>query len=272
MSRPEDSPLGQETHYPNEYDPSQLFSIPRDASRIELGITGALPFKGHDGWTAYEISWLDQRGKPQVAIGHIQVPCDSPAIIESKSLKLYLNSFNQSYIESPEEMIATVERDLSCAAGKSVSVELQSVDEQRSGEIILSNYACIDERDVDCRELEYSPALLKVIGESAAQQSYVSHLLKSNCPVTGQPDWASVYIDCFGPMLDQDSLLRYLVSFRQHQEFHEQCVERIFVDLQKMGLIKLTVNARYLRRGGIDINPVRSTDLEYPVIGRTIRQ
>lgn len=254
------SPLGKSTSYVNEYNPHLLFSIPRSEKRVELGITNAPPFFGMDVWTAYEISWLNLRGKPQVAIATLFVPADSPNIVESKSLKLYLNSLNQSRIAGPEALLELMSTDLSFAFGAPVQIKLTL-----SGDFAQLKMAELDGHLIDRLDIEvdtYSPNKSLLRADKASppiDEKLVSHLLKSNCPVTNQPDWASIQIQYVGPAIDQEGLLKYLIGFRLHQGFHEHCVEQIFMDLLKeCSPSKLLVLARYTRRGGIDINPWRS--------------
>jgi 7-cyano-7-deazaguanine reductase len=254
------SPLGKSTSYVNEYNPHLLFSIPRSEKRVELGITNAPPFFGMDVWTAYEISWLNLRGKPQVAIATFFVPADSPNIVESKSLKLYLNSLNQSRIAGPEALLELMSTDLSSAFGAPVQIKLTL-----SGDFAQLKMAELDGHLIDRLDIEvdtYSPNKSLLRADKASppiDEKLVSHLLKSNCPVTNQPDWASIQIQYVGPAIDQEGLLKYLIGFRLHQGFHEHCVEQIFMDLLKeCSPSKLLVLARYTRRGGIDINPWRS--------------
>ena len=248
-------PLGRDVAYPTHYDPSLLFPIPRENARGEIGIGDALPFVGHDRWHAYELSWLDARGKPQAGTATFTVPCDSPQLVESKSLKLYLNSLNAHRFADEAEALATMARDLSAAAGAHVAVVagLPPIGDGMDGENI-------DALDVDITRYGPPDAALLRAGDGVAEEVLSSQLLKSNCPVTGQPDWASVHIAYRGPRIDRAGLLRYLVSFRDHAEFHEQCVERIFSDLMaRCAPQALSVEARYTRRGGLDINPWRAT-------------
>lgn len=254
------SPLGKPATYCSDYDPSLLFPIARADKRAELGIAGTLPFFGMDIWNAYEISWLNTRGKPQVAIATIQVPADSPNIVESKSFKLYLNSFNQTRLGSSDALLELLRKDLSAGFGAPVHVTLtlpKAFGEVRLGEL---GGVLLDRLDIDVDAYQPDPGLLRAsANEADVEESLVSHLLKSNCLVTGQPDWASVQIRYVGPQIDQEGLLRYLIGFRDHNEFHEQCVERIFMDiLRQCRPQKLAVYARYTRRGGLDINPWRS--------------
>ncbi|WDN19349.1 NADPH-dependent 7-cyano-7-deazaguanine reductase QueF [Xanthomonas oryzae] len=255
MNTPEDSTLGREVAYPSGYDPSLLFPIPRAAGREAIGLTGALPFTGRDRWHAYELSWLDAHGKPCVATATLHVPHDSPALIESKSL-LYLNSLNATRFNSAEAVRTRIVTDLSTRAGADVSVEfgLPPIDGVGDGESIDALDVSID---------DYGPpnaAYLTAQAQPVVEEVLTSALLKSNCPVTGQPDWASVTLHYRGAPIEREGLLRYLVSFRDHAEFHEQCVERIFHDvLLRCAPEWLVVEARYTRRGGLDINPLRSS-------------
>lgn len=268
---PEHSLLGREVAYPRLFDAGLLYPIPRALGRdgFDLADAAALPFTGIDRWHAYELSWLDMRGKPQVATATLQVPVTSPNLIESKSLKLYLNSCNATRFESAEHFRAQVASDLSAAAGAQVTWEfgLPPFDAPAAVSIDALDVA------VDC----YGPpdaALLALNHDDIADELLHSALLKSNCPVTGQPDWADVFIAYRGPRIDQASLLRYIASFRDHAGFHEQCVERIFIDLSARCQPQwLSVEARYTRRGGLDINPWRATPGSSPLtFGRSERQ
>ncbi|MGZ8289466.1 MAG: NADPH-dependent 7-cyano-7-deazaguanine reductase QueF [Telluria sp.] len=254
------SPLGKSSAYQSQYAPELLFPIPRQQKRDELNITGALPFFGVDIWNAYELSWLNMRGKPQVAIATFTVPADSPSIIESKSFKLYLNSFNQTRLANPDALVELMREDVSGAAGAPVHVQLTM--QENFGALKMGELEglLIDRLDVEIDSYSPSPALLTTIkGAPPVDETLVSHLLKSNCLVTGQPDWGSVQIHYIGNQIDQEGLLKYLIGFREHNEFHEQCVERIYVDIMRQcAPQKLSVYARYTRRGGLDINPWRS--------------
>jgi 7-cyano-7-deazaguanine reductase len=254
------SPLGKTAAYRTQYAPDLLFPIPRQAKRDELNLTGTLPFFGVDIWNAYELSWLNLRGKPQVAIATMSAPADSPNIIESKSFKLYVNSFNQTRLASSDALLALLREDLSRGFGAPVQIVLTGPDgfgAVRMGEL---DGLLLDRLDIEVDQYTPSPALLTAAHDAApVEETLVSHLLKSNCLVTGQPDWASVQVRYVGAQIDQAGLLRYLIGFREHNEFHEQCVERIFVDiLRQCAPQKLAVYARYTRRGGLDINPWRS--------------
>lgn len=241
----------------------------------ELGLTAeTLPYQGVDLWNCYELSWLLPSGKPVVAIGEFEIPADSPNIIESKSFKLYLNSLNQSVFESRDALLEVMTGDLSAAAGKPVRVRLRTLDEVTADGVATLPGRCIDELDVAIQDYDHPrPELLACDAGRVVEESLHSHLLKSNCPVTGQPDWGSVVVEYRGAALLPESLLAYLVSFRQHADFHEQCVERIFLDLQRLlRPEKLTVYARYVRRGGLDINPYRSTEALVVDNRRLVRQ
>jgi 7-cyano-7-deazaguanine reductase len=249
-------PLGREVAYPRGYDPSLLFTIPRAAGREALGLRGTLPFAGHDRWQAYELSWLDPRGKPVVATATFEVPADSPRLVESKSFKLYLNSYNATRFEDAASVHARMSADLAAAAGAPVAIGFGVP--QVQAELPADGALDVQELDITpCAQPD--PASLSSAGDVVEERLW-SELLKSNCPVTGQPDWATVEIAYRGPRLEREGLLRYLVSFRDHAEFHEQCVERIFVDIQeRCRPAWLSVEARYTRRGGLDINPWRAT-------------
>lgn len=274
---PETSQLGRETSYPVCYDPALLFPIPRHLARIELGIEAgaALPFIGHDAWNAYELGWLDARGKPMVAVARFIVPADSPNLIESKSLKLYLNGFNNERVADATALVARIQADLSAAAGAPVTMAfglppLANAD-------IAANESRIDLDAQDIALDAYGPpdaTLLRADAGSIVEETLTSALFKSNCPVTGQPDWASIDIAYRGPRIGREGLLRYLVGFRDHRGFHEQCVERIFIDLlARCAPQALSVQARYTRRGGLDINPWRATPgTSAPAPRRDLRQ
>jgi 7-cyano-7-deazaguanine reductase len=257
---PDQSPLGKTSAYQTQYAPELLFPIPRQQKRDELGLSGTLPFFGVDIWNAYEVSWLNMRGKPQVAIATVTVPADSPNIVESKSFKLYLNSFNQTRLANTDALLALLRDDLANAVGTNVHIALTQPEDFGKLKMGELDGLLLDRLDVEIDDYRPSPSILKANHEEAAvEETFVSHLLKSNCLVTGQPDWASVQIRYAGPQIDQESLLKYLIGFREHNEFHEQCVERIFMDiLRQCKPIKLAVYARYTRRGGLDINPWRA--------------
>ncbi len=269
------SPLGKASAYQTQYAPELLFPIARQDKRNELGLTGTLPFFGVDIWNAYELSWLNMRGKPQVAIATFTVPADSPNIIESKSFKLYLNSFNQTRLVNSEALVALLRDDL--AAGFGAPVHIVLTPQEEFGKVKMGELEglLLDRLDIDVDQYTPSPALLRAgHAEAPVEETLVSHLLKSNCLVTGQPDWASVQVHYVGPQIEQEGLLRYLIGFREHNEFHEQCVERIFTDIYRQcAPQKLAVYARYTRRGGLDINPWRSNFTSgRPLNLRTARQ
>ncbi len=280
-SIPEDSLLGKAASYTDRYDPSLLFPLPRSAKREEVGIGATLPFMGADLWTAFELSWVNARGKPQVAIAHITVPCESPNIIESKSFKLYLNSFNQTEFDSADAVQTRLREDLSEAAWRgaerqgTVGVKVLLPAQWPQERVDVLEGLSLDRLDVECRHYQPAPELLRAdASQPQVEEVLTSDLLKSNCLVTGQPDWGSVRIAYTGAPIDQAGLLQYLVSFRQHNEFHEQCVERIFMDLwARCRPTRLSVYARYTRRGGLDINPWRTSHPQMPPANlRTARQ
>jgi 7-cyano-7-deazaguanine reductase len=265
MSQPNDpsilSPLGKPTEYRADYAPELLYPIPRQLKRDELGIAAdTLPFVGEDIWNAYEVSWLNARGKPVVALATFRVPAKSPHLVESKSFKLYLNSFNQTVFADTATVEATLVQDLSAAAGASVSAKIEVLSGRPQ---ILVGYPMgelLDDLDIACDAYQPAPQLLATVDGPQVEETLYSHLLKSNCLVTGQPDWAMVVIRYRGKAIDRAGLLRYIVSFRDHNEFHEQCVERIYCDIQRRCAPEaLAVYARYTRRGGLDINPFRSS-------------
>lgn len=265
--------LGKQSKYESIYNPEKLYAIPRTIKREEIGITGTLPFFGVDVWNHYEVSWLTPRGVPRVAIATIVVPCASPNVIESKSMKLYFNTFNNTSFADLAEVERIAARDLSHCAGAPISVTLEPLERAAALQIGTPAGTSIDDEDIDIGTFSVDRQLLTTHDEPVRETLY-SNLLKSNCLVTGQPDWGTVTIAYEGRRIDRAALLRYVVSFRNHEEFHEQCVERIFKDIQdQCAPTRLTVAARYTRRGGLDINPVRSSE---PVDGapntRLIRQ
>ena len=278
VQTPEQSQLGKATAYPDQYAPQTLFPIARQPQRSELGMTAgtALPFTGADLWTGYELSWLNPRGKPQVALVQVAVPCETPCIVESKSFKLYLNSFSNSRFASADEVRQRIAEDVGAAVWQPVA----SVSQQASGGappstvgvrlVLPEQFAAqsvqeleglsLDRLDVECSDYQPAPHWLRAdTAESAVTETLTSHLLRSNCPVTHQPDWGDIQISYSGAPIDQEGLLRYIVSLRNHNGFHEHCVERIFMDiLRHCRPSRLTVYARYTRRGGLDINPLRT--------------
>lgn len=267
--------LGKTTDYRDTYDASLLQGVPRSLNRDPLGLhADSLPFHGADIWTLYELSWLNAKGLPQVAVGHVELSHSTVNLVESKSFKLYLNSFNQTRFASWQAVQETLERDLSaCAQGK-VTVALYRLDEVEGQPIAHFHGSCIDDQDIEIDNYQFNADYLDgAAGQKVVQETLVSHLLKSNCLITHQPDWGSVQIQYRGPQIDREKLLRYLVSFRHHNEFHEQCVERIFNDILRFCAPEsLSVYARYTRRGGLDINPWRSNSEFVPAIGRLVRQ
>lgn len=256
----ESSPLGKAVAYRDTYAPDLLFPIERQLKRDELGVRAdALPFVGEDLWNAYELSWLNPRGKPVVALARWQVPADTPRLIESKSLKLYLNSFNQHVFADADAVTATIARDLSAAAGGAVAVAVMPLGTRPQRQFGYPEGICLDDLDIAVDTYQPAPQLLGAAADGEVSETLYSHLLKSNCLVTGQPDWGTVVVRYTGPAIDRAGLLRYIVSFRDHNEFHEQCVERIFCDLlARCRPRRLAVWARYTRRGGLDINPFRA--------------
>ncbi|MGG7445821.1 NADPH-dependent 7-cyano-7-deazaguanine reductase QueF [Kosakonia oryzendophytica] len=267
--------LGKTTSYRDTYDATLLQGVPRSLNRDPLGLTANnLPFRGADIWTLYELSWLNAKGLPQVAVGHVELDYASLNLVESKSFKLYLNSFNQTRFASWDDVRATLERDLSACAQGQVTVALYRLDELEGQPVAHFHGTCIDDQDIDVDNYAFDAALLTdAASGKVVEETLVSHLLKSNCLITHQPDWGSVQIQYRGPKIDREKLLRYLVSFRHHNEFHEQCVERIFTDIQRFCQPeKLSVYARYTRRGGLDINPWRTNTDFVPATGRLVRQ
>lgn len=275
-----DLTLGKTTEYCSEYNPNLLQAVPRSLNRNDLSLANnSLPFMGEDVWYGYELSWLNNKGKPVVAVAEFRFVCTSPNLVESKSFKLYLNSFNQSKFSSFHEVEQVLSKDLSATAGVQAQIKLFNVEQCPALAIKLVNQdvICIDEEDITVDNYQYQAELLKDAQINSpskiVNENIVSHLLKSNCLITNQPDWASVYISYKGTAIKHSVLLQYLISFRQHNEFHEQCVERIFCDLKKFcQLEELTVFARYTRRGGLDINPFRSTHISCAPQARTLRQ
>lgn len=263
-----EAPLGQEVTYPDTYDPALLFALPRATNRQALALPES--WYGADIWNAYEISWLDTRGKPVVATGEFIFPWDSPNLIESKSFKLYLNSFNQEQLTDQYELERRLRDDLSSAAGAPVDVTITPLSQQGTIECAPLEGQCIDELDIVVKNYRPAPDLLRCVeGSTVVSEILTSNLLKSNCPVTGQPDWASVQVSYTGTAIDHASLLAYVVSLRQHTEFHEHCIEKMYSDIQRAcAPSALNIYARYTRRGGLDINPWRSS---HPVTVRNVR-
>jgi 7-cyano-7-deazaguanine reductase len=275
MNNPQTSQLGKPTAYKDQYDASLLFPIARTAQRASIGLNQVLPFFGADAWTAYELSWLNMRGKPQVAMAQCVVPADSPNIIESKSFKLYLNSFSGTKLADADALRSLLMHDLSEAAGAAVAVKLilpEAFDDQAIEQL---SGLLLDRLDIECDVFEPDASLLSAQhNELPVEETLTSNLLKSNCPVTGQPDWGSVQISYTGAPINQEGLLKYIISFRNHNDFHEHCVERMFVDIMaRCKPDRLAVYARYTRRGGLDINPFRTSyPIALPPNVRTARQ
>lgn len=276
-------PLGKEVAYPSSYQPELLFPIARQLQRDSLGVgTERLPFIGADCWTAFELSWLNLRGKPQVALAHLTFPCETTNIVESKSLKLYLNSLNQSRFADAAAVRDCLRKDLSEAAWRgsanasaSIGVHIIEPEAFEAQKVRELDGLDLDRLDIECDDYTPRPDLLfSHRDQGRITQSLTSRLLKSNCPVTGQPDWASLQISYSGHPIDQAALLQYIVSFRNHTGFHENCVEQIFIDIwQRCAPLQLSVYARYTRRGGLDINPYRSSSPQaLPANTRTARQ
>ena len=270
--------LGKTTSYIAKYTPDLLQGVPRSLNRDDLQLdANNLPFSGEDLWYGYELSWLNNKGKPVVAVAEFRFPCTSPDIIESKSFKLYLNSFNQSKFENMENVRAILIRDLSQVCGGTAQVQLFNVDNCPALAIDKITAHCIDDLDITIDNYDFQPKALEQAQQDSAsdiiEEQLVSHLLKSNCLITNQPDWASIFIHYKGLAISHQAILKYLISFRQHNEFHEQCVERIFCDIKKFcDVEQLTIYARYTRRGGLDINPYRSTCKNTAPCIRTLRQ
>jgi 7-cyano-7-deazaguanine reductase len=253
------SPLGQQSDYPDEYSPELLFAIARAENRAALGLGNELPFSGVDIWNAWELTWLASTGQPQVAMAEIRVPADSPSIIESKSLKLYLNSFSMSRFDSIEGVRNRIAADLSHSAGTAIEVSLHEPATTEGSSTASLPGTCIDNLEVSCDSWQVDARLLQADDTDLVSESLHTHILRSLCPVTSQPDSGSLLINYEGPRIDKASLLRYVASFRQHQDFHETCIERMFLEISATcGVNHLSVYARYQRRGGIDINPFRS--------------
>lgn len=256
-----DSELGKKTEYDQAYNPDRLYPIPRSDKRKEIGIDpNTLPFSGFDCWNHYEVSWLNEKGKPIVATAEIYYDCTSPFIVESKSLKLYFNSFNNSKFASMKDVENIIKKDIENVINANVNVIISSLDHSSLATIHTKlDGEYIDDIDIECSKYTVHPDYLSTSNEHV-EETLCSDLLKSNCLVTNQPDWGSVQITYKGNKINREGLLKYLVSFRNHNEFHEQCIERIFVDIMAhCQPTELTVYGRYTRRGGLDINPYRST-------------
>ncbi|MEH6468742.1 MAG: NADPH-dependent 7-cyano-7-deazaguanine reductase QueF [Porticoccus sp.] len=268
--------LGVETAYPTSYSPEVLSAISRSQGRELLGLKDKQPFFGFDLWTAYELSWLDLKGKPVVAVADISMPCDTENLVESKSLKLYLNSLNQEQYSSAQDVSVVLERDIAECVNGTVLVDIHTPDSYRNLGLASFPGVCLDDMDIDLvvDTYEPDPSLLSLDdGGEAVTESFYSHLLKTNCPVTGQPDWASILVRYTGWPIAPEGLLKYIISYRNHQGFHEQCVEQIFTEINELCQPdELEVYARYTRRGGLDINPYRSSKKMNPPKLRLFRQ
>jgi len=252
--------LGRQTPVTDSYAPELLYPISRATGREQIATAGALPFTGTDLWHAYEMSWLDAAAKPVTFVGRFAIPASSPNMVESKSFKLYLNSLNNTCFESTEEVREIIRRDIGQVVGTDVELQLLAVDDASLAGAELNGF-CLDDLDAGVPEPEPMATILELQHDGHAEEQLYTHLLRSLCPVTGQPDWASVWIHYSGPSLVRESLLRYIIAYRSHQEFHEQCVERMFSHLyQRLTPEFLHIQAFYTRRGGLDINPFRSTD------------
>jgi 7-cyano-7-deazaguanine reductase len=268
-----DSPLGKTVAYDAAYDPGLLYPLARAPGRAQLVLPASVTMHGWDVWNAYELSWLEPSGKPRVACAEFLIPADSPNIVESKSFKLYLNSLNQHRFDDPAELQSTLVRDLARCLGAEPEVRVHLPDSWGALAHCELPGLCLDDLEIGSARYEPAPQLLCRRSERVVEERLYSRLLRSRCPVTGQPDWATVAFEYRGAELDRAGLLAYIVSFRQHQDFHEQCVERMFADiLERCAPERLSIYARYLRRGGLDINPLRSTVAERPANLRCLRQ
>lgn len=268
-----DSPLGRHSEYIDTYTPALLHPIARSLARESLGLSAALPFKGVDVWTAFELSWLDPHGRPQVMMAECQVPCDTPNLIESKSFKLYLNSFANSTFVDADAVRQLLVQDLSAAAGGPVAVELWSLDEALLTLPMSSGGLCVDQLPATLSQYQHDPSLLRCNDGPLQDTTLCSHLLRSRCPVTQQPDWATVQVHYRGAPIDPTSFLAYVVSFRNHIGFHEQVIEQMFLDIQQQCRPQsLSVYGRFTRRGGLDINPFRSSEAHPAPRFRVVRQ
>ncbi len=266
------NPLGKEVSHSPRYNPGHLYPVARLEGRREIGIKGPLPFQGSDIWNAYEISWLNRKGRPEVAIGRFIFPCDTVNLIESKSLKLYLNSFNLERFDSSTMVQSTIETDLSNTAGGPVAVHLTPANKFDTSCIGSPPGQCLDDLDIETRGFQVDPGTLYTTG-GQVEETLFSNLLRTNCPVTGQPDWGTVVIRYHGQRIDPEGLLKYIVSYREHTGFHENCVEKIFTDISEHCVPdQLLVMAGFTRRGGLDINPWRTNYAVAPDLFRYARQ
>ena len=255
--------LGKETKYSDLYDKDLLVSIPRRLGREQVGIFKDIPFSGGDFWNCYELSWLNQKGKPEVRILQFFVPFDSENIVESKSVKLYLNSYSGTKFIDENQVLGLLKSDLDRATNSNTHVSVKSLNEFSSDKLSMFEGVCLDQLDIEVSEYKVNSGLLKLSDDNiVVEESVYSNLLKSNCLVTNQPDWASVQIKYKGRRINHEAMLKYIISFRNHSEFHEQCVEHMFHDIMKQCLpVELTIFAKYTRRGGVDINPYRTNKI-----------
>ncbi len=254
-------PLGKDTDYPDNYAPELLCPIPRTDAREPLGLSGQLPFTGMDIWNAWELTWLSATGRPAIATAEIIVPADSPNIVESKSLKLYLNSFSMSRFSSEVEVAEILKKDLGACTGSAIIVRVLPIVATEARGVSRLAGTSLDSLAVTCTSFDVDASLLQADRSNIVTEDLHTHLLRSLCPVTAQPDTGSLQISYRGPKIDPAALLKYVVSYRQHNDFHEACVERMFLDIaSQCGPERLSLHARYQRRGGIDINPFRSND------------
>lgn len=266
-------PLGRHAEFPREYSPDVLFAIARSDGRESLGQRGELPFHGVDIWNVWELTWLGSGDLPVAATAEIRVPANTPKLLESKSLKLYLNSYAMTRFDGLRTVAATLGSDLSACTGGSVEVSVNLLTADHSGAIAELPGTCIDALPVQCRHWQVDAALLWSDESTVVEETLTTHLLRSLCPVTSQPDVGSLLVHYSGPKIDHAALLEYIVSFREHNDFHEACIERMFLDIaERCRPLKLSVYGRYLRRGGIDINPFRSNFEESPANQRLWRQ
>ncbi len=269
-----DLPLGRPVSAGSTYDPDQLRPIPRKFGRTTIGIINGrpLPFLGEDIWNCWELSWLDSNGKPAIAVAEIRIPATTPNMVESKSMKLYINSFSMTRLESPKMVRQILARDISRITEGPVFVRLILPEDFGKIPINEPQGICIDQQNINITEFRVNPDLL-IVEKQRVSETLFSRLIRTICPVTGQPDWATVYLTYTGPRIHPDSLLRYFISFRQHQGFHESCAEMMFCQIfQACKPDKLTLSARFTRRGGIDINPFRSTEISSGPNLRDFRQ
>ncbi len=273
-----DNPLGKQVKYDMSYDKSLLFPIERMVGRTKILLNGLLPFKGYDLWNCYELSWLNLSGKPEVRILSFIVSADSQYLIESKSIKLYLNSFNNMKFTNDSAIHELIKKDLSNVSKSDVKLQIGKLDEYNKTNMALFDGICLDNLDIEINDYQVNKSFLKLesVTNNEVEEILYSNLFKSNCLVTNQPDWASIMIKYKGKKINHESLLKYLISYRNHSGFHEECVERIFVNLMEICSPKeLSILAKYTRRGGVDINPFRTNlDLKSTEIDkiRDVRQ